>query len=118
MKRFIAALSIVALLAVGVAWAVTDQYDSIRFWKGFYTDTITERTSAAGVTVSGLLGTVETETVGATNTITAAECGTTFFLSHATEFASTLPAISTVSAGCTFTFIVAAAPASAEWSST
>ena len=50
-----------------------------------------------------------TEVVAATNVLTVAECGKTSFLNHATEFVSTLPAISTVAAGCEFTFIVTAA---------
>lgn len=52
------------------------------------------------------------ETVTATNTIAASESGATFFLSSATEFVSTLPA---PAAGLRFTFIVAAAPASASY---
>lgn len=52
------------------------------------------------------------ETVTAANVITAAESGKTFFLSSATEFASTLPA---VAAGLRFTFIVAAAPSGASY---
>jgi len=52
------------------------------------------------------------ETVAATNVITAAETGATFFLSSATEFVSTLPA---PAAGLRYTFIVAAAPASASY---
>lgn len=57
----------------------------------------------------------DTETVAATNVITAAECGSTFFLNHATEFASTLPALSTVSAGCYFKFVVVGAPSGANY---
>lgn len=52
------------------------------------------------------------ETVAATNVITAAESGSVFFLNHATEFVSTLPA---PAAGLHFTFIVTAAPASASY---
>ncbi len=52
------------------------------------------------------------ETVAATNVITAAESGKTFFLSHATEFVSTLPA---PAAGLEFSFVVAAAPAGASY---
>lgn len=52
------------------------------------------------------------ETVTAANTIAAAESGTTFFLSSATEFVSTLPA---PAAGLRFTFIVAAAPSGASY---
>jgi hypothetical protein len=52
------------------------------------------------------------ETVAAANVITADETGKTFFLSSATEFASTLPA---PQAGLRFTFIVAAAPSGASY---
>lgn len=54
----------------------------------------------------------ETETVAATNAITAAESGKTFFLNHATEFVSTLPA---PAAGLKFTFIVTGAPSGASY---
>lgn len=53
-----------------------------------------------------------TEVVAATNVITAAESGSVFFLNHATEFVSTLPA---VQAGLHFTFIVTAAPSGANY---
>jgi hypothetical protein len=46
------------------------------------------------------------ENVTATNVLTSAECGKMFFLSSATEFATTLPAISTVSSGCSFEFVI------------
>lgn len=52
------------------------------------------------------------ETVVATNTITAAESGTTFVLSAATEFVSTLPA---PAAGLNYKFIVGAAPSGASY---
>jgi hypothetical protein len=52
------------------------------------------------------------ETVAATNVIDAAESGKTFFLNHATEFVSTLPA---VAAGLRFTFIVSGAPSGASY---
>jgi len=55
------------------------------------------------------------ETVSATNVITAAESGKTFFLSSATEFVSTLPA---AAAGLRYTFVVAAAPSSASYTIT
>ena len=55
------------------------------------------------------------EVVAATNVITAAECGSVFFLSHGTEFQSTLPAMSTCTAGCTFEFYVEAAPSGASY---
>lgn len=52
------------------------------------------------------------ETVTATNIITAAESGKTFFLSSATEFVSTLPA---PAAGLRYDFYVAAAPSGASY---
>lgn len=58
------------------------------------------------------LGVVPTENVTATNVITAAESGKTFFLNSATEFVSTLPA---PAAGLRFTFIVVAAPSGASY---
>lgn len=51
-------------------------------------------------------------TVAATKTVTAAESGTTFFLSHATEFVTTLPS---PAAGLRYTFIVANAPETASY---
>jgi hypothetical protein len=56
-----------------------------------------------------------TEVVTAANVITAAESGSVFFLSSATEFASTLPA---PQAGLHFTFIVTAAPSGANYTIT
>lgn len=56
-----------------------------------------------------------TEVVTATNVITAAESGKTFFLSSATEFVSTLPA---AAAGLRYTFIVTAAPSGADYTIT
>lgn len=55
---------------------------------------------------------VNTEVVTATNVITAAESGATFFLSSVTEFVSTLPA---PFLGARFKFIVAAAPSGASY---
>ena len=56
-------------------------------------------------------GTVElAAATTATDILTAAECGKTIFLNATTEYTTTLPAISTVSAGCAFRFIVKAAP--------
>lgn len=82
------------------------------------TGTIGSLTVSSGIDLDGLsIGNIliESETVAATNVITAAECGKDFYLSHATEFASTLPALSTVSAGCRMRFIVAAAPVGADY---
>jgi hypothetical protein len=50
-----------------------------------------------------------TEAASATDTLTASECGKTFFMSG-DDYTLTLPAVSTVSAGCEFRFIVAGAP--------
>lgn len=63
-------------------------------------------------TISSPVGAIASETVIATNVITAAESGTTFFLSSATEFASTLPA---PAAGLFYRFIVTAAPSGADY---
>ena len=52
------------------------------------------------------------EVVIATNVITAAESGATFFLNAATEFVSTLPA---PAAGLRYKFIIAAAPSGADY---
>lgn len=52
------------------------------------------------------------EVVTATNVITAAESGKTFFLNSTTEFVSTLPA---VAAGLRYTFIVTGAPSGASY---
>lgn len=65
-------------------------------------------TTSLGATTSKLAA----ETVIATNVITAAESGTVFFLSAATEFVSTLPA---PAAGLNFSFVVAAAPSGANY---
>lgn len=61
-------------------------------------------------------GTIELAAVTtATDVLTAAECGKTIFLNSATEYATTLPAISTAPAGCAFRFIVKAAPSGASY---
>lgn len=51
-------------------------------------------------------------TLTAASTLTTAQSGTTFFLSSATEFVTTLPA---PAAGLTYTFIVGAAPSGASY---
>lgn len=68
--------------------------------------------SGATLTTSTIAGPVLNEIVSATNVITAAESGTTFFLNSAAEFASTLPA---PAAGLFYRFIVTAAPSSASY---
>ena len=68
--------------------------------------------SGATFKVAGVAVTPTVEVVTATNVITAAESGATFFLSAATEFVSTLPA---PAAGLRYTFVISAAPASASY---
>lgn len=63
-------------------------------------------------TLTAPLFTQNTEVVAATNVITAAESGKVFFLNHATEFVSTLPA---PAAGLNYTFIVSGAPSGASY---
>jgi len=71
--------------------------------------------SLGDVKVDTLLYKPKTETVAATNVITAAESGSVFFLSAATEFVSTLPA---PAAGLAYSFIVTAAPSGANYTIT
>lgn len=52
------------------------------------------------------------ETLTETTVLTSADCGKVLILSAATEFATTLPA---VTAGCSFMFIVGAAPVGASY---
>ena len=110
MKKSILVLIAIVLAMATIANAGTrKEKDDIQF-EGAVTFTSTP-TFSAGVAMF-------TEVVTATNVITAAECGTTFFLTSGTEFASTLPAISTVSAGCDFKFIVTAAASGANYTVT
>lgn len=87
-------------------------------------DGITNGTGAAGkalvldssgnvtIPAGGIIDQRAGEVVTATNVITAAENGKTFFLNHATEFVSTLPA---PALGLRFTFVVAGAPSGASY---
>lgn len=59
-----------------------------------------------------IIGPHAVETVSAVKTLVANDCGKTIFLSDATEFATTLPV---PTAGCTFKFIIAAAPSGASY---
>ena len=68
--------------------------------------------NTAGSTSEATTNKTPTETVAATNVLTKAESGKTMFLSHATEFVTTLPA---PAAGLEFEFIVADAPESASY---
>jgi hypothetical protein len=62
--------------------------------------------------IGAITGPVTNTTAAAASTLTAAQSGTTIFLSSATEFATTLPL---PAAGLTYTFIVAAAPSGASY---
>lgn len=52
-------------------------------------------------------------TSATTATLTIAQCGKTFFLNDADGFTLTLPAVSTVTAGCSYRFVVKTAPTTA-----
>lgn len=62
--------------------------------------------------IGSVTGAAAAEAVTATNAITAAESGTTFFLDSSTEFVSTLPA---PAIGLNYRFIVKAAPVGASY---
>jgi hypothetical protein len=72
------------------------------------TQTLTNKTLTSPV-ITGATGAGLSEVVTATNVITAAESGTTFYLSAVAGFLSTLPA---AAAGLKFRFIVKTAPTS------
>lgn len=76
--------------------------------------TLTNKTLTAP-TINAPIGTVASEIVTATNVITAAESGTTFFLNAATEFDSALPA---PAQGLFYRFIVTDAPETADYTIT
>lgn len=65
--------------------------------------------NVTGNVVGAVTGASSVETVTATNVITAAESGKTFFLSALAGFESTLP---TAAAGLNFKFVVSTAPTS------
>ena len=62
--------------------------------------------------IGSITGLATVTTLASASTLTAAQSGTTFFLSSATEFATTLPA---PAAGLMYTFIVGAAPSGASY---
>lgn len=80
---------------------------------GDLTLAVTGTVSAGGSSITNVLS--DAEVVAAANVIAATECGKDFYLNDATEFASTLPALSGVSAGCRMRFIVGAAPSGASY---
>lgn len=94
--------SLVTIAGIATATLTTDiTGQGVASWFGKNMDT------------SRMISTVrDYEDVTAANTITSQECGTTFFLNSASEFASTLPA---PEAGCYFKFIVKAAPSGANY---
>lgn len=73
---------------------------------------VTSTNGFIGNVVGSITGAEAVTTLTAASTLTAAQSGTTFFLSSATEFATTLPA---PAAGLVYTFIVAAAPSGASY---
>lgn len=83
--------------------------------KGSGTITLNGTGTGAVRSGTGFLSKDFTESVTATNVITAAESGSVFFLNSATEFVSTLPAPAT---GLHYTFIVVAAPSGASYTVT
>ena len=58
---------------------------------------------------------VPSEILTATKIVAITDSGKTFYLASATEFAVTLPALSTVPAGTKFKFVISAAPAGADY---
>jgi hypothetical protein len=68
--------------------------------------------NVTGNVVGSVTGAAPTALVAATKAVSAAESGSTFFLNHATEFVSTLPA---PAAGLNYTFIVTGAPSGADY---
>jgi hypothetical protein len=62
--------------------------------------------------IGSVTGLAPTTTLAATATVTAEQSGSTFFLSSATEFVTTLPA---PAVGLNYRFIVTAAPAAASY---
>lgn len=99
MRKFSIWLAVVMLLMAVVAFATTIGDDM---------------TFESTVTFQGEV-IPPTEIVTAANTLVASECGKIMYLNSATEFASTLPTVSTVTSGCAFTFVVKAAPSGASY---
>jgi hypothetical protein len=73
---------------------------------------VTSTNGFIGNLTGTVTGTVAVTTLTAAGSVTAAQSGTTFVLSSATEFATTLPA---PAAGLVYTFIVGAAPSGANY---
>jgi hypothetical protein len=97
-------LTIFAVLACGIAYA---QAPSSNYNEQGGLNTVIGGT----LTITGAV--VEAyEDLTAASTLDSTDCGSTKFLNAATEFATTLPS---PSAGCSITFFVKAAPASASY---
>lgn len=79
-------------------------------WFGFYGDDL--RFNRDSGIQGNVLTDAQAEVLAAASTLTAADSGKTFFLNHATEFATTLPS---PFLGARFTFICANAPESADY---
>ena len=103
MKRLIIGAG--AFLLTGLVLAATPLLDYINE-RGVVSYNLHEDASRA------LASRKDFEEVTVANTITFDECGTTYILNSATEFASTLPA---PEMGCSFRFIVKAAPVGAAY---
>jgi hypothetical protein len=88
------------------------------------TITAGDPTADATITLPDATGTVvlkkgtgslrEVEVTTGTDTLTSADCGKTIFLNSATEYVTTLPAVTSL-AGCYFKIVVSAAPAAASY---
>lgn len=111
--------------ADGCLFFDVDAAAAAQWWRndGTLASSLFVNVATVGVSLAGLVATAGllnqaadptsgSEVVTATNVITAAESGKTFFLNSATEFVSTLPA---PAAGLKFKFIVSAAPSGASY---
>ena len=76
--------------------------------------TISGGATITGVTTIASALVTPVEIVAATNEIEITESGTVYVLTHATEYATTLPTVAT-SAGVTFRFIVGAVPSGDDY---
>lgn len=111
--------------ADGCLFIDVDAATAAQWWRndGTNLSSLFVNVATVGVSLSGLVATAGLlniaadptsggEVVTATNVITAAESGKTFFLNSATEFVSTLPA---PALGLKYKFIVSAAPSGASY---
>jgi hypothetical protein len=102
-------LSFLAMtLAAGSVWATTLEDITAKGVTAYFYDNVTPAQLNAILTWAGR----STSTLAATNTIAQSGCGNTYWVAHATEFVTTLPAPLD---GCYFKFVVKLAPASASY---